>query len=365
MLSGPNFNPSDLEVAPIERSETIPSAWYTSAEVFRFDQEMLLAGHWQYMCHEDRVTEPGQYAVEVVAGQSLLLVRGNDGKLTCFFNVCRHRGGPLAKEDGRGKVLRCLYHAWTYDLQGKLIGAPKFEGVENFDKEKCRLPQVAIKVWQGLVFADISGKAPPFEDYFNGIAERILPINLGDMSFSFRTVYDMKCNWKVYVDNFMEGYHILPVHPELAKILDVAGYKTELETHRVLQWGKIQPGDHPYHVTEGSAFYYFIFPNIMLNILPGRLQVNSILPVAPDRTITVFDFFYTEKDEAKLAVLKEDDGRISDLIQKQDIEICELVQKGLESRSYDKGRLSVLEEKGVYGFQTNLRKAYKKMSKTS
>jgi choline monooxygenase len=158
----------------------------------------------------------------------------------------------------------------------------------------------------------------------------------------------------------MEGYHIQPIHPGLAKILDVAGYKTTLDGHQVLQYGPLAGADNPYH-TSGAAYYYQVFPNLMLNILPGRVQINSIMPIDADHCLTIFDFFYSETDPEKLAIKSKDDLEISDIVQQEDIQICEQVQKGLKSGAYNKGRICPSEELGVWAFHNNLRDAYRKI----
>ena len=212
-----------------------------------------------------------------------------------------------------------------------------------------------------MICVRFSGDAPPLADHLSGIKEKILPIDLKAMRFHKRVVYTVKANWKVYIDNYMEGYHILPVHPGLAKILDVSGYTTSIDGNKVLQYGPLASDDNPYH-TGGAAYYYQVFPNLMLNILPGRVQMNSILPVDADHCLKVFDFFFTETDHAKLEKRAADDLNVSDVVQHEDIGICEQVQKGLRSGTYNKGRICVQEELGVWAFQNNLRKAYRSLA---
>ena len=351
----------DMDIHPIERAETIPAHWFTSAAMHETDRERVLAKSWQYVGHESQLPNPGDHMVDDVIGRPILVVRNQTGELICFSNVCRHRGGPLATKNGTGRLLRCAYHAWTYNLDGQLVGAPKFEGVENFDKHKCTLPRYRLESYEGLIFVNFSGDAPPLSYHLSGIKEKIKPIDLSTMRFHRRVVYEIKANWKVYIDNYMEGYHLLPVHPGLAKILDVSGYTTALEGNKVLQYGPLVSENNPYH-TGGAAYYYQVFPNLMLNILPGRLQMNSILPVDADHCLTVFDFYYSETDETRLKTLAKDDLEISDVVQREDIDICEKVQKGLKSGTYHKGRICVQEERGVWAFHNNLRQAYRALS---
>ena len=350
----------DMEISPIELAETIPAHWFTDPRMHAVDCEQVLAKSWQYVGHESQVPGVGDHLVDTILGRPMLVVRSQAEKIICLSNVCRHRGGPLATKNGSSRALRCAYHAWTYNLEGQLIGTPKFEGVQNFDKHNCTLPTYRLEIYQGLMFVNISGDAAPLAEHLAGIAEKIQPIVLQNMQFHGRVVYELKANWKVYIDNYMEGYHIVPVHPELSKILDVSGYTTTVAGHQVLQYGPLASEDNPYH-TDGAAYYYQVFPNLMLNILPGRMQVNSIIPIAADRCLTVFDFFFDEKDPDKLAIKIKDDIAISDRVQQEDIQICELVQKGLASGTYHKGRICVQEERGLWAFHNNLRTSYRKL----
>jgi choline monooxygenase len=359
----PEIKPTDLEVLPIERASTIPSDWYTDPAFFEFDQKKLFAAHWQYFGHVSQLRQVGDFIVGDVAGNPVIVVRDKQENLRAFYNVCRHRAGPLATENGNAKLLRCQYHGWSYNLEGELIGTPKFEGVEGFDKKNCRLPQVNVATYAGIVFVNLAPDPEPLTSILSGIQERILPMTLQTMRFHSRVTYQIKCNWKVYVDNYMEGYHIPSIHPELNSILDASGYVTECGENVVLQYSPFNGSakiENIYSKRAGdAAFYYFVFPNIMLNILPGRLQVNSILPLDRDLTLTIFDYFYADLESVEAKKHISEDLRYSDIVQNQDIKICELVQRGLASTAYEQGRLSVLEERGVYHFQSSLKRAYR------
>lgn len=347
----------DLKLRPLEHSETIPAHWYTSSDLLKDEVARMFESSWQYVGHVSQLAKAGDHVVIDVLGKPLVLVRQADSSIRCFANVCRHRGGPLATESGSARTLRCRYHAWTYSLEGTLIGAPKFEGVQDFEKSNCRLPEYRLDEYEGFLFVNFDGTAPSLASHLGGIRETVAPTNLQDMRFANRVTYQVKCNWKVYIDNYMEGYHILPVHPSLAKVLDVSGYTTTIEGNKVLQYGPLSGADSPYG-TEGAAYYYQIFPNLMFNILPGRVQINSILPIDAHTCLTIFDFFYSERDPSRLAKKMQEDLEFSDLVQQEDIGICEQVQKGLSSGSYVRGRICPSEEKGIWAFQNQLRTAY-------
>jgi choline monooxygenase len=355
----PDFQKQYLHCPPIERAETIPSSWYTEPIFHGFDNDAIFARTWQCVGFVEKAQKPGEHFVAEVAGNPIIVVRGQDTKLRAFYNVCRHRGGPIAIEDGCAKALQCKYHGWTYMLDGSLRGVPEFDRVELFDKKDYGLIPVNLESWEGLLFVNLEDSPQPLAGYFDGIVERIAPINLASKKFSKRIVYELNCNWKVYVDNYLEGYHLPYVHPELCNLWDYLNYVTETHRFYSLQYSPFSAKDNLYQSSDGQAFYYFVFPNFMLNILPGRLQTNVIVPLAHNRTRVIFDYFYDDVDSPAAKKIIADDIEYSDRVQKEDMEICEHVQKGLESRAYDRGRFSVKCEQGVYHFQTLLKEFYR------
>jgi len=357
----PDFNEDVLQTIPIERSETIPSTWYTDPRFHDIDKELVFAQTWQNVGHIGQVQNAGDVLVATVAENPVLAVRGKDGMLRAFYNVCRHRGGPLATKDCTVKVLQCQYHGWTYLLDGSLRGVPEFDRVELFDKKNYGLVPIHVDVWEGMVFVNLSENPQPLRSIFDGIAERIAPIKLSTKKIFRRINYEVNCNWKVYVDNYLEGYHLPYVHPELCNLLDYQNYVTETFRYYSLQYSPFTGKDNLYTEGNGEAFYYCVFPNFMMNILPGRLQSNIIVPLAHDRTRTIFDYYYDDIDSPPALKMIEEDIAYSDRIQKEDIEICEHVQRGLASKAYHRGRFSVKCEQGVYHFQQLLKNAYKKL----
>ena len=350
----PDVSPETLSTAPIERAETIPSAWYTDAAVMDFERRAVFDQNWQYAGHVAQLAEPGSWLRAPVFGDPVLLVRARDGDIRAFYNVCRHRGGPLTLADrGRGAMLQCQYHGWTYCLDGSLRGVPRMDRSELFDRKDYGLVPIRTAIWQGLVFVDPGGQAGSLDDTLDGIAERIAPLRLDGLGFHARATYDVACNWKTYVDNYLEGYHLPLVHPELCKALDYRAYVTETFARYSLQHSPLRGEGR---TAEDAAFYYFVFPNVMLNVLPGRLQVNSVLPMGPESCRVVFDYFYADEVSAEDRV---EDIAFSDRVQQEDIEICEHVQHGLGSRAYDRGRFSPECEQGVYHFQQLLKDAYR------
>ncbi|MEK6566758.1 MAG: aromatic ring-hydroxylating dioxygenase subunit alpha [Bacteroidota bacterium] len=355
----PDMKAEDLSIQPLEQAETIPSNWYTDPLFHELDKEAIFCKSWQQIGHLSKVQNSGDQLVSNVAGNPILAVRGQDNVVRSFYNVCRHRWGPLAMEDCSSKVLQCKYHGWTYLLDGSLRGTPKFDRTELFDRKDYGLIPVPFDAWEGLLFVNLTGEGPALKRVFDGLRERILPVSLASKIFCKRLVYTVKANWKVYVDNYLEGYHLPYVHPELCNLLDYQNYVTETFQYYSLQHSPIQKKDNLYGSTDGPAYYFFVWPNFMLNILPGRLQTNVVIPSAHDKCTVIFDYYYDDVASSKAKEMIEADILYSDKVQKEDAEICEHVQRGLQSRAYNKGRFSPDMENGVYHFQTLLKQAYR------
>ncbi len=361
-----NLSEEYLEQQSLETAYTIPSEWYTDPEFHTIDLAHVFSTTWQYVGAASRIASAGDYLVATVGKTPVLAVRQKSGEIAAFYNVCKHRGGPLAMDEcGSSTMLQCKYHGWTYQLDGSLRGVPRFNRTELFDKKDFGLTRLEVAQWQGLVFIRASAGGPSIDNCFEGIAERIAPADLGAMKFHGRVSYDLACNWKVYVDNYLEGYHVPLVHPELCDAIDYSEYVTEVHTYHSLQCSPmLAAGDYGNAETVGGeALYYFVYPNFMLNILPGRLQTNVVVPLAPDRCRVLFNYYYPQQEfETDLGGLNkraQTDYEFSDRVQQEDIEICEHVQLGLESPAYDRGRFSAETEAGVHHFQSLLKESYR------
>lgn len=356
----PDFNEHTLAVQPIERAETIPASWYSAPEFHAAEREAIFARSWQYVGHVCQLPNIGDTRVATVADNPILLVRDQHGALRAFYNVCRHRAGPLATEDGCGaRVLQCKYHGWTYTLDGNLRGVPHWDRVDLFDKKDFGLKPVALAEWDGLLFVNLSESPKPIEAMFEGIRERIAPISLRDKRFHSRHVYPIACNWKVYIDNYLEGYHVPIVHPELNKVLDYTQYSTETHPRYSLQYSPFRrdANNSMYGAQAAEAFYYCVFPNLMFNIIAGRLQLNQVVPVDAGRCNVIFDYFYDDVTSPAALAQIDADIAYSEMVQREDEEVCVLVQRGLQSKAYHTGRFSVEREEGVHHFQALLKTA--------
>ncbi len=343
-----------LEKKPLQQASALAADYYCGEASLAMEYERVFARSWQLVAHQAQLRDAGDHVVEQIGRVPVLLVRGSDGVLRAFANVCRHRAGPLALRNGRrARALQCKYHGWTYELNGQLRSAPEMQGADDFEVSKIRLPELQVAEWQGLVFVAL-GDVPPIAEVYAGIAERIAPIDLAQMNFARRQSYEIHCNWKVYIDNFLEGYHLPHVHPGLSKILDYRAYDTQLYAWCSLQHSPLRDSAGVYG--EGEAFYYHIYPNVMLNILPGRLQTNRVLPLGPERCRVDFDFYYSPGSELQARI--DADAEFSDEVQQEDIDICTAVQRGLASGTYQAGRLCPKRESGVWHFHNQLGVAY-------
>ena len=345
--------------------KALPAHWYRDPATLALERERIFDRGWHLLAHASRLRKPGDHVVADCAGLPVLAVRGTDadgapGPIRAFHNVCRHRAGPLALCDGlAARSLRCRYHGWTYALDGVLRSAPEMGTAPDFKPSDIVLPQLAVRVWQGLVFAAVDEtNAPGFEAFVAGIDARLgANRGLAQYGHHHRTGYDVACNWKVYVDNYLEGYHVPHIHPGLNSLLDYRQYVTECGDWFSYQYSPLE--SDPALYGDGDALYYFIYPNTMLNLLPGRLQSNRVLPLGPERCIVEFDYYYLDDDSDEAAARRQADHDFAHQVQDEDIEICEHVQRGLASGSYVPGRLNPLRENAVFHYHELLRAAYR------
>jgi len=342
--------------ADIAKAWSIPAPYYSDPAVFAGERERIFSKTWQVVGHVHQVQNPGDFFTVELQDEPLLLVRDGSGELRGFFNVCRHRAGPPAEGCGSRKLFRCSYHGWTYGLDGALISAPEFEGNQEFDPKDFALAPVRVEEWFNLTFVNLDPAGRPLRESLGNLPAQAERFDFRNMKLFERRTYDMKCNWKTYVDNYLEGYHLPSVHPGLNRELDYNAYVVEPYERHVRQFSPIrgaQVGDatpRRYQETREdlTTDYFWIFPNWMLNCYPDNVSLNIVLPVDPERTIAIFEWYLPDKDLGSQAA--KDSVRFSHEIQIEDVAICEKVQKNLHSRSYERGRYSVKQEKGVHAF---------------
>ncbi len=358
------------ERAPLEKAHTIPASWYRDAGVAGLEREGVFGRAWQAIGRVDQVTEPGQFFTAEIAGEPLLAARGNDGVLRGFFNVCRHHAAAVSPEScGRAQFFQCPYHGWKYGLDGSLKGAPEFHGVRDFDRLQNGLVPVRIAEWERFVFATLDPDAPPLDDFLGNLSGLVALLRLDRLSFYTRKSYTLNCNWKVFVDNYLDGgYHVPHLHKGLNSVLDYSRYTIENGENHVLQSSPMVASneDAPVAAARGGdrAHYFWLYPNFMINVYEGVMDTNLVVPLGIERTRVEFDFYFAgagpgaeKRNAASVAV--------SDTVQEEDVGICESVQRGLGSRAYRAGRLSVRREAGEHLFHRLLARDLKRAARLS
>jgi len=353
--------------APLEEAYTIPAAWYLDERIEDLERERVFGRNWIAVGRVDQAAAPGQFFTVELAGEPLVIVRGADGELRAFYNVCRHHAAAVANVPcGTVQHLRCPYHGWTYGLDGALKGAPEFAGVCNFDRAKNGLVPVRVATWEQFVFVALNEATPSLIDFLGDLPARIAPLSIGKLRFFDRKTYTLACNWKVYVDNYLDGgYHVPHLHKGLNSVLDYKEYTIENSGHYSLQSSPMVTSqeDASFAATRTGdrAYYYWLYPNFMINIYQDVMDTNLVLPLAADKCLVQFDFYFADVSESRREYNLNSVG-VSECVQDEDVDICESVQRGLRSRAYGAGRLSVRREGGEHLFHRLLAGDLKRMS---
>jgi choline monooxygenase len=344
------------DAASLADAYTIPASWYIDPRVADGEKQLVFAKTWQQVGRLDQVAEPGDFLTATVAGEPIVVVRGPDKQLRAFFNVCRHHAMSVMNEPaGHAERLRCPYHGWTYTLEGELRGVTEFEGVCQFDRAQNGLVPVRVETWEKFVFVNLDLKAASLVEFLGPLVERARPLGFGELKFFERRSYTIDCNWKVYVDNFLDGgYHVPHMHKGLNSVLDYTNYTIENLERCCVQ-------SSPVSVDSGSesnaaatrkgdrAFYFWQYPNFMLNWYEGYLDTNLVIPLGVDRCEVIFDFYFGDTSAPAIPYIRQS-IEVSERVQQEDITICDGVQRGLHSRAYQAGRLSVRREAGEHLF---------------
>jgi choline monooxygenase len=334
----------------IRRAHTLPATFYRDPAVFTRIRERVFARSWQLVDGAERATPPGSVLpfsfVEGFVDEPLLLVRDGAGALHGLSNVCTHRGNLLCTEPETAQSLRCRYHGRRFALDGRFLSMPEFEDVRDFPSSADDLPRIQLAPFGPLVFAALD-PAFPFDELIAPVRERMsfLPLDRMAPDPSGSRVYEVAANWALYCDNYLEGFHVPFVHPDLAKTIDYGSYRTEL-----FAWSSVQIAEaaSPADAFPGSsvaAYYFFLFPNVMLNFYPWGLSLNVVVPAAVDRTRIVYRTWVTDASRRGTGA-----GGALDRVEIEDEQIVEQVQRGVRSRLYDRGRYSPAREAGVHHF---------------
>jgi Rieske 2Fe-2S family protein len=353
--------------------ETLPGRDYHDPAVYEADRNRIFHSLWSCIGREEQLAEPGDYLTQELVGESILVTRTLGGELRGHYNVCRHRGTRLA--DGCGhvrKVLTCPYHAWSYDLEGKLVGTPNVHEEEGFDRAAHPLWRVHVETWAGFVFVNLSDDPPPLREWLASDPDNPLwfdKYRVEDLRIGRELTYEVAANWKIIVENFNECLHCPTVHPELVQIVPI--YRKGEVEERDGWWGNSLadgagsftttgasglPALPGIDATDAHTYYGFhVFPNVLLNFMPDSVMYYLLLPRGPEHTTVISNYLFRPETIEGVDGFEGKAGEIVkfwDLVSRQDWGICERAQTGVRSRSYAGG--------GVYPFQDRLLRAFNK-----
>jgi choline monooxygenase len=364
MTSIPDILARYNDKTPLSEASTIPAPWYTDARVAELETKTVFSKTWQLLGRAEQVEIAGQFVSTLVAGEPVVAVRGQDKVLRAFFNVCRHHAAAVVTEPcGQASILHCPYHGWNYGLDGSLKGMPEFDGVKNFERQQNGLVPIKVETWEKFVFVNLDPNAMPLREFLGGLVKRVAPLEVSKLHYFDTRTYDIHCNWKVFVDNYLDGgYHVPHLHKGLNSVLDYKEYTIENEDRYCLQsspmvasesdaaTGATRKGDR--------AWYFWQYPNLMINCYAGYMDTNLVLPVDVDHCRVIFDFYFADISDAAREY-NQQSVAVGARVQEEDLGICEAVQRGLKSRAYNAGRLSVRREAGEHLFHRLLAKDLK------
>lgn len=324
---------------------TLPYAWYSDPDVLAREREGIFTRRWQYVAHTGQVPEPGSLAAGRAGHVPVLLVRDGEGELRTFLNVCRHRGAQLVDGEVRRSTIQCPYHAWTYELDGRLRSAPRSEGEACFEPDELGLVPIAVGTWGPFVFVNPDPDAAPLEETLGELPALVASagIDVDALRFRKRSTSSYDANWKVCCENFLECYHCQVAHPGLAQVLDTSEEAYRLEETRWFssQYGPVKAGSggrfDPTGAVERGQFH-FLFPNVTINVAPGspNISIGPVLPEGPERTVRFLDYFFDpDADEAWIESMLEWDDQVGE----EDRDLVERVQRGMASGLVERGLL--------------------------
>ena len=359
------------------RSHSINTQCYTDPKFLQIEREQIFHRSWQFLCHEEKLPEPGSYVTLSIEGQPVVAMRNREGDLKAFYNVCKHRGHELLSGEGQTRRITCPYHAWTYDLNGSLVVAPRSEHIENFNLKEICLDKVQIEVFCHLVFVNLDPDAAPLAQQAGDLADELMQFapDLANLTFATRLTYKIKANWKAVVDNFLECYHCPVAHKGFSSMIDMDTYK--VKTHGIYSshMAKARIGENSaYDIADATVTdhaVWFLWPNLTLMRYPGRgnFMVWRFHPVSETETYEEFDFFLetSEPNESE----KEALAFINDVLQVEDINLVESVQRGMSTPAFNSGRYMVdpegsgMSEHAVHHFHGLVLDAYRRASETA
>ncbi|XP_077988297.1 uncharacterized protein LOC144442794 [Glandiceps talaboti] len=350
----------------VESAVTPPSSWFTNPDILQLEYQTVFNNHWLFVGRRDVVQKPRQFLSGIVGHNPYVVLRDENNELRSFFNVCRHHAMTIINDDdGSVDSLQCPYHGWTYALDGKLTKATRLRGIQNFSARNFGLKSMEVTTWGPLVFI-----RPDRTSDGNDLFQEMAPLKeeLDDLGFSSglrfleRKSYILNCNWKVFVDNYLDGgYHVEIAHKDLGGALNLKSYQTEVHRNHSIQ--SVSSLDSEERVS-GKAIYAYIFPNFMVNRYGPWMDLNTVLPLATNKCEVVFHYFLDEEfiqkiGEQRIGQYLKESFEASDKVQQEDIFLCEGVQRGLTSSAYDVGRYAPRVEHADHSFHVRLAEIYR------
>jgi phenylpropionate dioxygenase-like ring-hydroxylating dioxygenase large terminal subunit len=333
------YDASPARALSLRKEAYVDPAWY------RADLDGILARSWQWVCHVERLREPGSYVTTVIAGHPVAVVRDRAGTLRAFYNVCKHRAHELLSGAGQTTRIMCPYHAWVYGLDGRLVRAPHTETLEDFDPGTICLDAVQVEEFCGFVYVNLDPEAAPLSVQSGDLETEIRhwAPDIDRLTFGHRLTYDIKSNWKNVVDNFLECYHCPTAHKDFCDLVDMDTYK--VTTHGIYSSHMAEAGkgtNTAYDVSNATVrthAVWWLWPTTCLMRYPGRssMIVLNIVPAGPDRTLETYDF-YLETPEPD-AMEREAIRYLDEVLQREDIAIVESVQRGMNTPAFTQGRI--------------------------
>ena len=345
--------------SPIEDGWTLPASWYWDDHVWTLERDRIFATTWQYAGRTDQVQEPGSFFASQAGHIPVAVLRDRAGELKSFVNVCRHRGHPVVSGEGRRETLQCPYHAWTYDLDGTLRKAPRSEREPDFDSEGYSMLPVATEAWGPLVFVNPDPDAAPLAEALGPLPGLVAEsgLDLDRLRFRIRNDWEIECDWKVAIENYLECYHCAVAHPGFSKVIDVGPDEYQLRAEGLVmsQFGDVREsanGKVAYLADADveQAQYHMLFPNFTLNIDPGpgNMSVDVTRPAGPGRCGGSTEYFYYEEVPDETA---EEMMAFANQVGLEDATLVASVQVGLNSGMIPHGRLLPSSEHLIQHFQ--------------
>jgi choline monooxygenase len=330
----------------LEAGYTLPWSWYTSEDTLRREQERIFRAAWTYACPAAWVREPGEFVACAAGNVPLIVVRGRDGTLRAFVNVCRHRGSQVVTGRGRRETLQCPYHAWTYDLDGSLRAAPRSEREQRFEPEELSLRPARVEELGPLVFVCPDPDSPALEHALGEVPTLLAgELELDSLVFDRRVEYEVAANWKIAVENYLECYHCPVAHPGFSRLVDTNPDRYELRAADGVwsQIGRARDGN-------GSCQFHLVWPSLKINVFPGfpNLSIGPVWPLGPGRTGGFLDYYFApDAGEQEIRDLLELDERVG----REDAALVESVQRGIGAGMIERGRLLLDSEQLLSSFE--------------